>query len=253
VVARLSLDQDDPWKSYVAMRYTPPTTHEAVHRIREDGVERLVVVPLYPQFSWVTTGSSLKELARVFAEVRWMPREVLVIRDYHDDVGYLEALAATVNRALEKLSPDELAEAAVLFSAHALPLRVVRRGDPYPGQVVRTVRELALRLSHPMDWRLAWQSQVRPFVRWLEPRTDETIRELARKGKRTILIVPVSFLQEHVETLYEMAVLYAHVACEEGVRRFVRVPTLGEDSAFLDALAGIVRGATRRDRCMSSL
>jgi ferrochelatase len=237
-----------PWKSYLALRYTRPSTDDAIRAMRADGIERLVVVPLYPQFSSVTTGSSQAELARGFTRAAWMPRDLTCVRDYHDDPAYLDALAASVNRALSGLAPEHRSEAVVIFSAHALPMRVVERGDLYPEQVRATVAGAVHRLAHRVETRLSWQSQARPFTRWLEPRTDEAVVELGRAGKRTVLMVPIAFVQEHIETLYEMDILYGDMARAAGIERFVRVPALGEDPAFISALAGVVRRAVVRDQ-----
>lgn len=238
-----------PWKSYVAFRYTRPSTDEALAAMHRDGIERAFVVPLYPQFSSVSTGSSLRELER--AKVRAgeaRPRELVTIRDYHDDPAYLDAVAASVDRALAALSPEHRREAVVVWSAHALPLRVVATGDPYPGQIETTVRGAVERLSHPVEWRLAWQSQARPFVKWLEPRTDEVVKELGHEGRKTVVMVPVAFVQEHVETLYEMDRLYADLARQVGIERFVRVPALNDDPRFVGALAGLVARAAGAER-----
>jgi ferrochelatase len=254
VAARLdeAAREHGPWKSYLAFRYTRPSTDDALRAIRADGVERLFVVPLYPHYSSVTTGSSLAELERGFARAGFRPAEVVTIESYHDDEAYLDALAGTVNRALDGLAPAHRDEATVLFSAHALPLRVVAKGDPYPAHIEATVKGAVARLAHPVDWRLVWQSQARPFVKWLEPKTDHVVRELGAAGKKTLVMVPVAFVQEHVETLYEMDKLYAGIAREAGIERFVRVPALNDDPAFIGALAGLVGRAAGIESCAPS-
>ena len=230
-----------PWRSYLAFRYARPLTDEALEAARLDGVNRLFVLPLYPQYSMVTTGSSLRELDRGFRRIGWRPREVVTIRDYCDDERYVAALATSVARTLGELGPRDRAEALLLFSAHALPMRVVRRGDPYPEQVEATIRAVVARLGEAAPPHvLCYQSQARPFVRWIGPRTDETIERLAREGSKVMVVVPVSFVAEHVETLYEIDVLYAELARKSGVRVFRRTPALGEDTQFVGALAAIV-------------
>jgi ferrochelatase len=229
-----------PWRCYLALRYTPPFADEALCAARKDGIERLFVLPLYPQFSSVTTGSSFNDLSRAFVRTGFFPREVVYVRDWHDDPGYLDALAASIERTLATLSPEDRAEATLVFSAHALPLRVVARGDPYPGQIERTVAGALARLGDPPPFILAWQSQARPFVKWLEPRTDAEIERLAAEKKRVLVLVPVAFVQEHIETLYELDILYRDLARARGVRTFARVPALGEDPRLVEALARVI-------------
>jgi ferrochelatase len=229
-----------PWRCYLALRYAAPFADQALARARDDGIERVIALPLYPQFSSVSTGSSFNDLARAFVRARFHPREVVWVRDYADDPGYLDALAGSIERTLAALSPEDRREATLLFSAHALPLRVVKRGDPYPARIEATVRGAVERLRDPPPHVLAWQSQTRPFTEWLEPATDKTVERLAEEGRRVLIVVPVAFIQEHIETLFELDILYRDLAIDKGIRTYARVPALGADPALCDALAKIV-------------
>lgn len=248
LAARLDAEVPEgaPWKTYVCMRYAAPMTDEAIAAARRDGVDTLVVLPLYPQYSATTTGSNLNELARQMAVQRWRPRTLHIVRDYHDDPAYQDALAASVARTLEGLPAEKRAKAHIFFSAHSIPMRVVNAGDLYPPQIEATTKGVMERLRKrgiENAYTLAWQSRVRPFTEWLGPQTDDTIRALAAKGEKHLLVVPVAFVGEHIETLVEIDEEYGELARSVGIETFVRVPCLRDDAAFIGALAGIVRRA----------
>lgn len=219
----------------VAMRYTAPRVDGALMRLRQHGVSRCVVLPLYPQYSRATTGSSLADLDRALDELgltrEW---EVIRVRDFHDNPLYLDALAERVGTALDQLA----AGAEVVFSAHSLPQRLVDQGDPYRDQVEATVAGLVQRLG--LDrWHLGYQSRSGP-VRWLEPDVLDLIATLASRGARKLLVVPVSFVSDHIETLHEIDVQMREHAQGCGVQEFARSPSLNEDPTFIEALAQIV-------------
>ncbi len=227
------------WHVEPAMRYTPPRAAEALARLRERGAERLVVLPLYPQYSEATTGSSLRDLERALeaAGMAELPRAV--VRSWHDHPGYAGALAEAVREALEGLS-----DPVVLFSAHSLPERAVRRGDPYLDHVKATVEAVRERLP-PVRWRLAFQSRTGP-VRWIGPGVEETLAALAREGCGAVVVVPVSFVSDHIETLYEIDVEYRALAEGLGIRAFRRAPALNTRPSFIRALADLARTACTR-------
>ncbi len=227
------------WHVEPAMRYTPPRAAEALARLRERGAERLVVLPLYPQYSEATTGSSLLDLDRALtrAGMEALPRAV--VRSWHDHPGYADALAESVRETLADLS-----DPVVLFSAHSLPERAVRRGDPYPDHVRATVEAVRERLPR-VRWRLAFQSRAGP-VRWIGPGVEQTLGALAREGCGAVVVVPVSFVSDHIETLYEIDVEYRALAERLGIGVFRRVPALNTRPSFIRALADIVRTARTR-------
>jgi len=218
----------------VAMRYSQPRAEEAVADLVRRGIRRLVALPLYPHYSSATTGSSLNDLDRALQRLGAdAPAEVLRVRDFHDHPLYVQALAGTVRRGLEQLG----GEATVVFSAHSLPLRLVERGDPYRDQVERTVALVAQELGLG-SWQLGYQSRSGP-VRWLEPNVLELLTRLGQAGTARLLVVPVSFVSDHIETLHEIDIEMRAHALAAGVREFARAPALNEDATFIEALTGI--------------
>jgi ferrochelatase len=220
-----------------AMRYTQPDAASALSRLLEAGERRVVALPLYPQECDATTGSSLAELERARESVA--PEiDILTIRSWHLHPGYIDALASRVEETLDRLSNEERAEAVLLFSAHSIPESLAGRGDPYVGQIRETVGAVLDRLGGGRAWRLGFQSRSGP-VRWVGPGTDELIRH-DLKGARAVVVVPISFVSDHIETLYEIDLLFGRFAREAGIRRFVRCESLNASPLFIRALAEIV-------------
>ncbi len=229
----------------IGMRYTSPTIAHAVDRAIELGIDRLVVLALYPQYSISTSGSAFNAVARRLSERGKGEIETDFIPAFYRLPGYLQAMAGRIVRALSD-APDD---AHLLFSAHGVPVRYVRRlGDPYARQIQETIGLLLPRvetvLGRELDASLAWQSRVGP-IRWLGPSTEEAIRSLAASGVRALVVVPISFVCDHLETLYEIDIEYARSARELGIKHFTRTEALDADSRFLDALADAVAPALR--------
>jgi ferrochelatase len=226
-------------KVYVGMRYWYPFIEEAVERISRDRIEHLVVLPLYPQFSISTTGSSLNRLDDLLDTNLPHPMRTSIVRSWQDDPRYIGALARTISQEIE-LFPDKGASRThIVFSAHSVPVRYIEKGDPYLEQTRQTVRLVMERLGGERPHHLSFQSKVGP-VKWLRPSTDETIRRLASEGASQVLLVPVSFVSEHIETLYELDILYREVADEVGLAHYRRVPALNCEPDFISALANLV-------------
>ena len=219
----------------LAMRYCAPRVEQALQQLRQQGVERCVALPLYPHFSDATTGSSFNDLDRALAAAPGI--EVARVQDFHNHPLYLDALAGTVQRALEQCGP----EATVIFSAHSLPVKMIERGDPYQRQVETTVAGVAQRLSLER-WELAYQSRSGP-VRWLEPELIGLVDGLLEQGQRDLVLVPVSFVSDHIETLHEIDIALREHCEQRGVRRFARAEALNEDPRFIEALAQLVTDA----------
>lgn len=226
----------------IAMRYWRPFTSEAVAELERFAPDQIVLLPLYPQYSKTTTGSSLKEWARCFSPDGRRP-PVHVIREYHDDPGYIEALAAAVDAALAGF--PETAGVDVVFSAHSVPLEVIAAGDPYQRQVERTVELVWARGGWPARRHLAWQSKVGPS-KWLRPTLREALERLGRAGSRNVLVVPVSFVSDHIETLYEIGIEHRALARRLGIADFRMMPGLNDSPRFVAALAGLVRSRLAR-------
>ncbi|NJC87749.1 MAG: ferrochelatase [Desulfuromonas sp.] len=224
---------------YVAMRYWAPRADETVKRMRADGIEQAVVLSLYPHYTGATTGSSLNDFAR--AVKKHHPRlRFSVIREWYDWPGYLDALANRVREGLEKFHEMARDEVAILFSAHALPQSFIDRGDPYLEHVQATVKGVMARLGERRPWALAFQSRSGP-VQWMEPDTVAEIDRLAAEGVPGVLIVPVSFVSDHIETLQEIDFEYRMHAEKVGLPRFERAPSLNDHADFVKALAELVR------------
>jgi ferrochelatase len=225
----------DGYTVHLAMRAGHPSTAEGVREALAAGAERAVALPLYPQYANATTLSSLLELRRLWPK----ERPLAEVHSWHDDVGYLDAGAALLRETLARLPAADRERALVLFSAHGLPMSQVRKGDPYPGEVQSSSAETARRAG-VKDWRITYQSRVGP-VKWLGPDTVEYLTAHA-KG-RVVVAVPIAFVSEHLETLYDMDILAREAALKAGAIAFHRVPALGTRPDFIAALAGIVRGA----------
>jgi protoporphyrin/coproporphyrin ferrochelatase len=238
---------------YTAMAYTPPWIGETLARMLEDGVERAVCVALFPQYSRATSGSVFATVAEELAR-RGGRMDLTFVPAWHDHPGYLEALCERVRAGLGKM-PEAGAGAHLLVSAHGLPVSFIRKGDPYQRQVQENVRLLVQRLGWEGPYSLAYQSRVGP-VRWLGPSTDEEIEHLHAHGVRRLFVVPVSFVSDHIETLYEIDLLYGDRARELGFEAFERMEALGLHPSFVGCLADLVHrglGGRYRRTCVRCL
>ncbi|KAI5065771.1 hypothetical protein GOP47_0018395 [Adiantum capillus-veneris] len=240
---RTALEEKNmPAKVYVGMRYWHPFTEEAIRKIKKDRISKLVVLPLYPQFSISTSGSSLRLLEEIFREDEYLVNmHHTVIPSWYQREGYVKSMATLIQSELETFQKPR--EVMIFFSAHGVPRAYVEEaGDPYKDEMEHCVRlimtELRLR-GIPNDHTLAYQSRVGP-VEWLKPYTDDTIRELGRRGVKNLLAVPISFVSEHIETLEEIDVEYRELALESGIRNWGRVPALGCEETFIRDLADAV-------------
>jgi ferrochelatase len=233
--------QGVPARPYLAMACWHPFSSEAVTAMRGDGVTRVVAVPLYPHESRTTTGSSFHALERATAGTGL---QVARVARYPDAPGYLDALADRIGEALASLPGAVRDEAPVLFSAHGLPEAYIRRGDPYLDDIRITVAALTRRLRLGARAQLCFQSRVGP-ARWLGPTTEEAIDRLADAGHSAVVVCPVAFTGEHIETLQELDILYRDRAAARGITHFARARTVGCHPAFIEALAILAIGAAR--------
>jgi ferrochelatase len=222
----------DGYTCHLAMRCGHPSTEEGVREALAAGAERALALPLYPQWANATTKSSLVELRRLW------PRErpLAEVCTWHDDDRYLEASAAALREVLATVDPARRGDVLVVFSAHGLPMSQVRAGDPYPAYVEHSARETARRAG-VADWQITYQSRVGP-TKWLGPDTVEWLGAHARG--RVVVAVPIAFVSEHLETLYDMDILARRSAEQAGAAAFLRVPALGTRPDFVAALAGLV-------------
>ena len=230
-----------PHGYYVAFRYVRPKSEDALQAMAQDGVERAVAFTQYPQFSCSTTGSSLNELWRAAARLGMQDAfEWSVIDRWPVHDGFIASMAATVQDGLSQFDPAVRDRVLLLFSAHSLPLDVIDRGDAYPQEVGASVQAVVERLARPNPYLLAFQSEVGP-VRWLGPSTERVIRRLGARGQKELLVVPIAFTSDHIETLSELDREYGEVAHRAGITHYKRTPALNERPQFMDALADLVR------------
>lgn len=218
-----------------AMRYANPRAKDALASFRRAGCTKGIALTLYPHYSMATTGSSLNDLIRAGGDLPWLEP----VREFPDHPKYVEALAGTVRQSLRKVSPARRDSATILFSAHGLPQHFIDDGDPYVDHIERTKNAVMARLHVPNPVRLSFQSRAGP-VKWLEPDTDIVVREMGASGVKAVVVVPVSFVSDHIETLFEIEMLYGGVAKAAGIEEFIRVPALNTDPTFIGALADMV-------------
>lgn len=226
------------FRPYVAMRYWTPTADEALRRMRADGVEEAVIVSMYPHYTGATTGSSLKDFRRAVAEIH-LGLKCTVVEQWYDWPGYLNALAARVREGIAAFPDEVRRRAKILFSAHALPQSFIDRGDPYLEHVLETVKG-TMALVGDIPWRLGFQSRSGP-VKWMEPDTVSVLDQLAAEGHDTVLMVPISFVSDHIETLHEIDIEYAGHARGRGITHFGRTPSLNACPDFIEGMAALVR------------
>ena len=229
-------------RCFIAMRYWHPLTAETVAAVKAWQPDEIVLLPLYPQFSTTTTASSLRawdeEATRQgLAAVTWR------IGSYPTAPGFVAALAAGITDTLDAAAANGR-PVRLLLSAHGLPLKIVRAGDPYPQEVERTAKAVVEALDRPgLDWRVCYQSRVGPLA-WIGPSVDEELRRAGRE-RVAVAVAAISFVSEHSETLVELDRDYRRVAATCGVPAYHRVATVGTDPRFIAALADLVRGAAQ--------
>jgi protoporphyrin/coproporphyrin ferrochelatase len=238
-------------RCFVAMRYWHPLTATAVSEVKQWNPDEIVLLPLYPQFSTTTTQSSLAIWEREARRQR-LQAPTRRICSYPDIPGFIAALAASTREALDTAQADiiraEARPVRLLLSAHGLPEKIVKAGDPYPREVATTAAALLRALERPgsnsrLDAIVCYQSRVGPLA-WIGPSIEEELRRAGR-DRVDVIVVPISFVSEHSETLIELDREYRHVAEQCGVPSYRRVPTVGTDSRFIAALADLVRGLVR--------
>jgi ferrochelatase len=227
------------FKVYVGMRYWHPFISEALEEATNDGVRTLYALPLFPHYSRATTGSCFNELDRAL-EKSVAKLDIKYIQSWYAHPLYIKALAQTIEEAFLKFSKGERESVGVVFSAHALPKKFIEEGDPYVDQINGTIRAVA-DLLELKSWKLSFQSRSGP-VEWIGPETTDTVRELAEGGVKKLIIVPISFVSDHFETLYEIDIMYKKEAERLGVT-LVRADSLNTRPEFIEAIGNLVEQA----------
>jgi protoporphyrin/coproporphyrin ferrochelatase len=221
-------------RCFVAMRYWHPFTEEAVAALDASQCDHIVLLPMYPQYSKTTTGSSLNEWNRKFSAAG---RQVSCIHDFYRHGLYIDSVTERIEDALARFpDPDDV---VLVFSAHSVPVSVIEQGDPYQRQIEETVALVKRRGGWLNCHRLCYQSKV-GASKWLQPSLRSTIRELGAAGIKDVCVVPISFVSDHVETLGEIDHDARELAARAGITRFEMTAGLNDSPVFIGALAQLV-------------
>jgi ferrochelatase len=233
-------------RTIVAMRYWHPDTCDAIAALESAEFDELVLLPLYPHYSFATTGSSLKEWNRLYK-----PRvPVHLIDHFFDHPDYIAGIVERINSVLQQLPDPE--DVHLVFSAHGLPMALVEKGDPYPKQIEATVKLVREMGSWSNPHVLCYQSRVGP-QKWLTPSLTGTIERMAREGQRRMLVIPIAFLTEHIETLHEINIEAREQAASLGIEEFHMMPALNDSPLLIRALADLTLRAVGRRAGVASL
>ncbi len=218
----------------VGMSYSPPFVSDAMQTLAGRGIRRVVALPLYPQYSGSTSGSALAD-ARKCAAAAGV--ELLEIQSHHNNGGFASALSGML---LEYLPLKSEGKTHVLFVAHSLPEKYIRQGDPYQTQLLETMQAVSVAIPDGVSHSIAYSSRMGP-MRWLGPSVEEEIERLASENVETLVVQTLSFVSEHLETLYDLDMEAAGCARQFGIKNFIRVPAVGSHTEYISGLADAVR------------
>ena len=244
-----SLEKEkDHYRCFIVMRCWHPRAEDVIKKVREFNPEQIILLPLYPQYSDATSGSSIKEWLDVCNKEDFKI-ETKIICCYPTEKDFILSYA---NLIKAKINLKNLTETILIFSAHGLPENKIKQGDPYQWQVEQTVNELFKKLSiKNLNCILSYQSRVGP-LKWIGPSTDTVIKEQAQKNK-ILIVVPVAFVSEHSETLVELDIEYKKLAIENGSKNYLRVPAVTVNKDFINSLRSSILSASNNNRFMSSI
>ncbi|MFN3740487.1 MAG: ferrochelatase [Thermodesulfovibrionales bacterium] len=216
---------------YIGMRYWHPFIEETIKKIKTHGITHLLAIPLYPHYSIATSGSALNYLKRCLTGSGIFFKS---INSWPDNPYYIKALRENIKKALEQLKEPERSH--IIFSAHSLPVSFIEKGDPYVKELMTTIKEVMKELTLP--WHLSYQSRSGP-VKWLSPSTEDKLKELSSRDIKEVILVPISFVSDHIETLYEIDIYYRESSEKLGLR-LIRTESLNTAPLFIEALYDIV-------------
>jgi len=237
-----ALALDGGFDIFICMRYWQPRAAEIVAELKRRGFEHVILLPLYPQYSLTTSGSSYNEFQRECVRAGYRP-QITFIRQWFEQPDYQRAIVESLRRAAAALPDPDPSRIEVLFSAHGLPRKIIDRGDPYEQHIRATYDALRAQLDWP-HITLCYQSRVGP-LEWLRPYAEDVIREKAAAGAKQILVYPIAFVSDHVETLYELGMTYAELAHKHGVTHYRVCPALNDDPLLIQALRQLVLAAMK--------
>ncbi len=222
---------------HIAMRYWKPLTDETVAKVEAGNYDKIILLPLYPHYSITTIGSSFNEWDRHYKGDK---SKLIYIGNYQTNEKYIAALNQRIDETILRFPENVRKDIQLVFSAHGTPVSLVKKGDPYSMQIKETVEAVmkARNYSHPHHQ--CFQSKVGP-MKWLEPATDTMIEYLSAAGEKNLLIIPISFVSDHVETLFELDIEYRHVADKCGIENYIVMNGLNDSQLFIEALAGLVK------------
>ena len=241
-------NENDNYKCFIVMRCWNPRASEVIKKVKNFNPEQIILLPLYPQYSNATSGSSIKEWFDVCKKENFRV-ETKTICCYPTEKDFILSYASLIK---EKIDIKYLTEITLIFSAHGLPESKIKQGDPYQWQVEQTVNKLVEKLSiKNLNYILSYQSRVGP-LKWIGPSTDNVIKEEAKKNK-IIIIVPVAFVSEHSETLVELDIEYKKLATDNGSKDYIRVPAVTANQDFINSLKSSILLASKGDRFTSSI
>ncbi|MFI5251083.1 MAG: ferrochelatase [Bacteroidota bacterium] len=236
---QVELNKSIPSKVFVAMRYWHPLTAETIGEMKKENFTKLILLPLYPQYSFATTLSSMKEWDKQCKLLKYNTLTVDSIKSYHDHPLYIEAIVDNINLVYGKFSQVNPHDVDLVFSAHGVPLSLVNAGDPYKSQIEETVRLVIEKGKWASAYCLCYQSKVGP-AEWLKPSLTETIEQLASQKRKHLLVIPIAFVTEHIETLHEIDIEARKEAAHLGIQQFEMMPALNSHPKFIKCLADLV-------------
>ena len=244
-----SLEQEeDDYKCFIVMRCWHPRAQSIIKKVKSFNPDQIILLPLYPQFSSATSGSSIQEWLDVCRKEK-ITTETKIVCCYPTEKDFILSYATLIK---EKINLNNLGDTTLIFSAHGLPESKIKKGDPYQWQVEQSVSELVNKLSiKNLNYILSYQSRVGP-LKWIGPSTDIVIKEEAQKNK-IIIVVPVAFVSEHSETLVELDIEYKKLAIENGSKAYLRVPAVTVNYDFINSLKSSILEASNGDRFTSSI
>lgn len=223
----------------IAMRYWHPFSEETLKKIVAAGVTEVILLPLYPHFSRATTGSSIREWQRVVKHLNAGNIATKIVDTYFDHPLYIRSLVERVEQSIQKVPADQRSNVHLVFSAHGTPMKLVREGDPYSKQIRRTYELVVERGNFGLPHHLCFQSKVGP-QKWLEPSLTDTIESLGKQGVSHVIVNPIAFVTDHIETLSEINIEARHEAQELGVTYFDMTAPLTTSDTFIECLAELV-------------
>ena len=227
----------------VGMRSSDPSIEAALEQMKFWGVEQLTLMPLFPQFSTTTTETCFDVIEDSLNKLDWRP-QLKTITHWPDHPEYISLLRKNVDEAISLAESERNGSTGpihIIFSAHSLPMKIVERGDPYADDVTRTVQAVTRGLQAP--WSLAYQSR-NGRLPWLKPYLEDELKRLGREGVDTVVVVPISFVSDHIETLFELDLLYREVAHKHGIKHYYRAQCFNDNPHFPRVLQSIVMGAS---------